>query len=114
MSALPLKATLDAYFRTSATGQEQTLIRECLPQFEFTSHHWHACAANLGRGHPASTLIRTGHEPARSPHFDALTDRLCKTQVCLGVQVREQADQRNICAARSGILRYSIERCKHP
>src|SRR5262245_53605864 len=85
-----------------------------LSQFEYPPHHWHACAANLGRGHPASTLIGTCHEPARSPHFHALTDRLCKAQICLGVQVREQADQRNICAARSGILRYSIERCKHP
>src|SRR5262249_30552336 len=61
----------------------------CLPQFEYTSHHWHACAANLGRGHPASTLVRTCHEPARSSHFDALTHRLCKAQVRLGVQVRE-------------------------
>src|SRR5215471_19646971 len=53
----------------------------CLPQFEYTPHHWHACAANLGRDHPPSTLIGTCHEPARSPHFDALTDRLCKAQV---------------------------------
>jgi hypothetical protein len=60
-----------------------------LSQFEYTPHHWHACTANLGRGYPASTFIGTCHEPARSPHFDALTDRLCKAQVCLGMQVRE-------------------------
>ena len=78
MSALPPKADM--------CGAKAAAV---LPQFEYTPHHRRAFAANLGRGHPASTLIGICHEPARSPHFDALTDSLCKAQVCLGVQVRE-------------------------
>ena len=53
-------------------------INPVLPEFEYAPRHWHAYAANLGCGHPASALIGTRHEPARSPHFDALTDRLSK------------------------------------
>jgi hypothetical protein len=96
----------------SGLGSEQTLTRDAYRSSStprITGTHVPPIWVAITLPEPLSALAMSQLGRPIAPTYCH-----CKAQVCLWVKVREQADQRNVCAACSWILRHSVERRKHP
>ena len=82
-------------------------------KIEHSAHHRDTTASDKGRGNDPRRLVGTRLEQARPAHVDALGDLLCKLQVGLRAQLREQADQGDIGSSGRGILGDAVQRREH-